>query len=383
MIKEEYKKRRLPFCKAAAEVMRVPDWIIRQLEKLADWIGAFSWEGEHIGRKILLATGAAACCFAVGFALLALFSSAEDPASTEEAIEAPIYIEVKPGMTAGEIGRILDERRVIAHRYYFWLLAKANGVEGSFQTGIYKLRRQMEAREVLEILVHGRTAPLRFTIPEGFTVNEIAERLGQEGIALTEDVKAEAVRFAPYRYMEQTASATYQAEGFLFPDTYEIEPGMTARDILLMMARNFDERLTEDMRRRAADMGLSVFDLVILASLVEKEARFEEDRGIIAQVFLERLRIGMPLQSCATIQYLLNAPKEDVSYADTEIESPYNTYQHMGLPPGPVANPGLASIEAVLSPANTNYLYFVADREGHHHYSRSYSDHLVLVEQVR
>ena len=191
------------------------------------------------------------------------------------------------------------------------------------------------------------------------------------------------MRFAPYRYMEQTASATYQAEGFLFPDTYEIEPGMTARDILLMMARNFDERLTEDMRRRAADRGLSVFDLVILASLVEKEARFEEDRAIIAQVFLERLRIGMPLQSCATIQYLLNAPKEDVSYADTEIESPYNTYQHMGLPPGPVANPGLASIEAVLSPANTNYLYFVADREGHHHYSRSYSDHLMLVEQVR
>ena len=364
-------------------MMGVPDWMIRQLEKLADWIGAFSWEGEHIGRKILLGTGAAAVGAAVVFFLTMFLTPAEVPLSGDKTLAAPIYIEVKPGMTADDIGRILAERHVVAHRYYFWLLAKTNGVEGSFQTGTYKLHRQMEAREVLEMLVHGKTAPLRFTIPEGFNVNEIAERLGQEGIAPTEDVKAEAVQFAPYRYMEKTAAATYQAEGFLFPDTYEIEPGMTARDILLMMARNFDERLTEDMRRRAADMGLSVFDLVTLASLVEKEARFEEDRAIIAQVFLERLRIGMPLQSDTTIQYLLHAPKEDVTFADTEIASPYNTYQHIGLPPGPIANPGTASLEAVLYPADTDYLYFVADREGHNHYSRTYSDHLVLVEQVR
>lgn len=372
----------MPFLGAAAGVMRVSDWIIRQLEKLADWIGAFSWEGESVGRKIFIGSGAVALCVAVGFALMALFSSAEEPIA-EEGLDAPIYMEVKPGMTAEEIGRILVRRHVIAHRYYFWLLAKANGVEGSFQTGTYKLQRNMEVRDVLEMLVQGHTAPLRFTIPEGFNVNEIAARLGEAGIVPAEEIKAEAAQFAPYRYIERAAAATYQAEGFLFPDTYEIEPGTTAREILLMMAHNFDARLTEAMRRRAAEMGLSLFDLVTLASLVEKEARFEEDRAVIAQVFLQRLRIGMPLQSDATIQYLLHAPKEDVTYADTEIASPYNTYQHMGLPPGPIANPGLASIEAVLHPADTDYLYFVADREGHNHYSRSYGDHLMLVEQVR
>ena len=158
---------------------------------------------------------------------------------------------------------------------------------------------------------------------------------------------------------------------------------MKAREILLMMAGNFDDRLTADMRQRAADMRLSVFELVTLASLVEKEARFEEDRPVIAQVFLKRLQLGIPLQSDTTIQYLLDAPKEEVTYADTEIESPYNTYQHIGLPPGPIANPGLASIEAVLYPADTDYLYFVADRQGHNHYSRTYSEHLTLVDRVR
>ena len=153
--------------------------------------------------------------------------------------------------------------------------------------------------------------------------------------------------------------------------------------ILQMMTRNFDDRLTSGMRERAKAKGLTIYDLVTLASLVEKEARYEEDRPIIAQVFLSRLAIGMPLQSDTTIQYLLDAPKEDVTYADTEIESPYNTYQHNGLPPGPIANPGMDSIEAVLYPAKTDYLYFVADRQGHNHYSKTYGEHLEIVERVR
>ena len=143
------------------------------------------------------------------------------------------------------------------------------------------------------------------------------------------------------------------------------------------------QTLADEMREKAEKMNLSVFELVTLASLVEKEARYEEDRPIIAQVFFKRLEINMPLQSDTTIQYLLDAPKEDVTYADTEIDSPYNTYQHYGLPPGPVANPGLASIEAVLEPADTDYLYFVADRAGHNHYSKSYDEHMEIVNRVR
>ena len=183
--------------------------------------------------------------------------------------------------------------------------------------------------------------------------------------------------------MKSSRQAIFRAEGFLFPDTYEVEPGTSAEDILQMMVRNFDDKLTDKMRERAEKMDLSIYELVTLASLVEKEARFEEDRPMIAQVFLKRLELDMPLQSDTTIQYLLDAPKEDVTYADTEIESPYNTYQHYGLPPGPVANPGIASIEAVLHPADTDYLYFVADRAGHNHYSKSYDEHLKIVNRVR
>ena len=150
-----------------------------------------------------------------------------------------------------------------------------------------------------------------------------------------------------------------------------------------MMSRDFDQRLTRKMRERAKEENLSIYELIILASLVEKEARYEEDRAIIAQVLLKRLAIGMPLQSDATLQYLLDAPKEDVTLKDTEMDSPYNTYQHRGLPPGPVANPGTASIEAVLWPAKTDYLYFVADREGHNYYSHTYEEHDAIVQKVR
>lgn len=360
----------------------MPDWFMRQLEKFSDWIGSFSWKGGNIGCNLFLGISlVVAAAFGIFLSVMFGGSFASSPKTATE--ETPLYIEVKPGMAAREIGQVLMERKVIGSQYYFWLLAKIEGVEGQFHIGTYKLYQDMEARKVLEMLVNGETAPLRFTIPEGFNVNEIAERLGEEGIASPMEIKAEAAKFAPYHYIKKVPAAMYQAEGFLFPDTYEIEPGMTAREILVMMARNFDERLTDEMRRKAEQMGLSIFELITLASLVEKEARFEEDRPKIAQVFLKRLQIGMPLQSCTTIQYLLHTPKEDVTYDDLEIESPYNTYHHMGLPPGPVANPGLASIEAVLNPANTDYLYFVADRKGRNYYSQTYSEHLDFVEQVR
>jgi len=130
-------------------------------------------------------------------------------------------------------------------------------------------------------------------------------------------------------------------------------------------------------------MGLSIYELITLASLVEREVRFPEDRPIVAQVLLKRLKLNMPLQTDATLQYLMDTPKEEVSIADTQIDSPYNTYQHVGLPPGPIANPGMASITAVLHPAETDYLYFVADRRGHNHYAYTYEEHLNLVNQYR
>lgn len=294
-----------------------------------------------------------------------------------------IYMVVKPGTTASEISDRLMQRGVIDSRLRFWWLMKLQGDASKFKTGTYAFTPHMDEQAVLDKLVAGDTTVVKFTIPEGFGIKEIAKRLADEGLVDEQEFLAEAKDFAPYDYMKKRPNVRYAAEGYLFPDTYVIHSDVSAEGIMKMMAEDFDTRLTPALRQQAAAKGLSIHDLITLASLVEKEARYDEDRPIIAQVFFKRLQMGMPLQSDTTLQYLMAGPKEDVSIEDTKIDSPYNTYQHEGLPPGPIASPGMKSILAVLNPANTDYLYFVADRQGHNHYSQTYDEHLAIVEQVR
>lgn len=294
-----------------------------------------------------------------------------------------IYMVVKPGTTASEISDRLMQLGVIDSRLRFWWLMKLQGDAGKFKTGTYAFTPHMDEQAVLDKLVVGDTTVVKFTIPEGFGIKEIAKRLADEGLVDEQEFLAEAKDFAPYDYMKKRPNVRYAAEGYLFPDTYVIHSDVSAEGIMKMMAEDFDTRLTPALRQQAAAKGLSIHDLITLASLVEKEARYDEDRPIIAQVFFKRLQMGMPLQSDTTLQYLMAGPKEDVSIEDTKINSPYNTYQHEGLPPGPIASPGMKSILAVLNPANTDYLYFVADRQGHNHYSQTYDEHLAIVEQVR
>lgn len=294
-----------------------------------------------------------------------------------------IYMVVKPGTTASEISDRLMQLGVIDSRLRFWWLMKLQGDASKFKTGTYAFTPHMDEQAVLDKLVAGDTTVVKFTIPEGFGIKEIAKRLADEGLVDEQEFLAEAKDFAPYDYMKKRPNVRYAAEGYLFPDTYVIHSDVSAEGIMKMMAEDFDMRLTPALRQQAVAKGLSIHDLITLASLVEKEARYDEDRPIIAQVFFKRLQMGMPLQSDTTLQYLMAGPKEDVSIEDTKIDSPYNTYQHEGLPPGPIASPGMKSILAVLNPANTDYLYFVADRQGHNHYSQTYDEHLAIVEQVR
>lgn len=294
-----------------------------------------------------------------------------------------IYMVVKPGTTASEISDRLMQLGVIDSRLRFWWLMKLQGDASKFKTGTYAFTPHMDEQAVLDKLVAGDTTVVKFTIPEGFGIKEIAKRLADEGLVDEQEFLAKAKDFAPYDYMKKRPNVRYAAEGYLFPDTYVIHSDVSAEGIMKMMAEDFDTRLTPALRQQAAAKGLSIHDLITLASLVEKEARYDEDRPIIAQVFFKRLQMGMPLQSDTTLQYLMAGPKEDVSIEDTKIDSPYNTYQHEGLPPGPIASPGMKSILAVLNPANTDYLYFVADRQGHNHYSQTYDEHLAIVEQVR
>lgn len=294
-----------------------------------------------------------------------------------------IKIVVSSGMRAKEIGSLLESKGVISNSNRFWLMAKLNGNEKKFMAGKYNFHEGMKTEAVLAKLVEGEVDELEFVIPEGFTVKDIAKRLDEEGIVEEEEFLAKAKAFCPFDYIEKNAEASYYIEGFLFPAKYKVTNEATTEDILNMMSNAFDERLTDDMKKRAEELDISVYELVTLASLVEKEAKYKEDQAVIAQVFFKRLEIGMPLQSDATLQYLMDAPKEDVTISDTKLDSPYNTYQNYGLPPGPVANPGLDAINAVLYPSDTDYLYFVADRDGHNHFTNTYSAHLDKVSEVR
>ena len=292
-------------------------------------------------------------------------------------------VSVRPGMTADNIGNLLYEQDLINNVFAFRVVAKINGLDNTLKAGDYSFTKGMSMAQIVERLASGATERRQITIPEGYTVNQIAALIQEKQFGDADKFKALARGYLPYSYMEGGTAVNYQVEGYIFPDTYQFDKGVTEEQLLTMMVGEFDQRLTPAMRARARELGLSVREVVILASLVEKEARFDSERPVIAGVFLNRLKSGMPLQSCATIQYILGYPKPELSIQDTEIESPYNTYLHDGLPPGPIANPGLAAINAVLYPANTRYLYFVADQDGRHHFSTSYEEHLAAIEQVQ
>jgi len=311
----------------------------------------------------------------------------QKPNSTETEIvqteEKRVQIKIREGLSTAEIADRLAEKGVIDSSLKFRILARLRGYDDKLRPGSYTFAVNMKDDDVFAKLLTGEKKMIKFTIPEGFGVKEIAERLYNLDLVDKEGFLKAAADFAPYDYMRKRKNVFFAAEGFLFPDTYTIESDMEIEELLTLMAGNFDERLTPEMRAQAEKMGFSIYDLITLASLVEREVRFPEDRPIVAQVFLKRLKLNMPLQTDATLQYLMDTPKEDVTIADTEIDSPYNTYQHTGLPPGPIASPGMASIEAILHPAETDYLYFVADRRGHNHYAFTYEEHLNLVNQYR
>ena len=181
--------------------------------------------------------------------------------------------------------------------------------------------------------------------------------------------------------MQSTRATDYPVEGFLFPSTYDVPDGASVNDIIAHMNREMQKQLTPELRQEITAQGFSLHDFITLASLVEKEAMYEDDRYTIAAVFKKRLAIGMPLQSCASIQYILGEPKPVLSIADTQIPSPYNTYLHKGLPPGPVAAPGKAAMDAVLHAPTTEYLYFVADAKGYHHFAKTYEEHEANIDR--
>ncbi|MGI6327415.1 MAG: endolytic transglycosylase MltG [Dethiobacteria bacterium] len=300
--------------------------------------------------------------------------------------------------STAQIAAILKNEGMIKNEILFRLYSRYRGYDQTLQAGRYLLKTSMGLEEILQTLQQGVLweEGLRFTIPEGFTLEQIAVRLEDEGL-----VGKEAFISACQDYMQNIdpsfsflndipAGVNYHLEGYLFPDTFEVRRGITARELIEVMLHRFNEVFNEDYRRRAGEMGFTLHEIVTLASIVEKEARVAEERPIISAVFHNRLQSpGMSLlQSCATVQYVLGEVKPVLLNEDLEIDSPYNTYLYPYLPPGPIASPGKDALEAALYPAEVDYLYFVykEDGSGTHYFSTTLQEHnhyKALARQLR
>ena len=292
------------------------------------------------------------------------------------------YVHVRSDMTASEVGDILTDKGYIASPLWFRAVATVTGQAGDIHAGEYTLDSRMSLHTLLEKLTSGKSEADRLVVPEGYTVREIAKAVAANGrISEADFLKAASSSDQLLPYMKGNRNVTFPTEGFLFPDTYFIPYDATADDVVAMMLKNFDAHLTDAMKAGIAKQNLSIYQFVTLASLIEKEAKYEKDRPLIASVFENRLKIHMKLQSDASISYAMGTHKAAYSINETQYDSPYNTYRYEGLPPGPIGNPGMDCMEAILEAPQTNYLYFVADKDGHNYFAATYKEHMKNVQE--
>lgn len=307
---------------------------------------------------------------------------AVDPTSTEE-----IIITIPSGATTTSIGSILMENNLIKSEMIFKLTSKELEADGNMKAGDFKLSKSMNMIEIINKLVSGDVYlnTFTFTIPEGFEIRQIIDRLEAEGFINREVFMDELQNGVfSYKFIDMLDNRD-ELEGYLFPDTYEMKVGSTEYDIINKMLSRFDQIFKDEYYQRLEELGLSMNELITLASIIEREAQAKEEFPLVSSVFHNRIQKGMLLQSCATVQYVLGERKERLTYADIEIDSPFNTYMNAGLPPAPIASPGLLAIESALYPEETDYLFFVVKKDGNgtHVFSRTLDEHNKAKEDNR
>lgn len=285
----------------------------------------------------------------------------------EENSTTQIVVNIPSGTNAKEIVNVLGNNEIIRkNNYTFRILIKIMKLEDQLKYGEYNLSPSMNMLQILDKLVKGEVITYKITIPEGYTCKQIAELLEKKEIAEKEV------------FLELVKDSEKTTEGYLFPDTYEVPKKYGAEKMVKVMLANFNQvALVNKFTDKAEEIGFSLDEIIILASIIEKEAKFTEEKSKVSSVFHNRLKTGMKLQSCATIQYILEEPKEKLDENDLKIESPYNTYLYKGLPPEAICNPGLDSIMAALDPEEGDYLYFVLGENGRHIFSKTYQEHLM------
>lgn len=286
------------------------------------------------------------------------------------------------GATAGEIARQLEGAGLVKHPRLFALFARVRGTAGELKSGRYRFRESAGWPEILDRLERGEVVTRAVTIPEGFTLREIAPRVADVSRAPVEEILRLAADSGMARRLGVPGPTL---EGYLFPDTYRFAEEVPPSEALEAMVHRYREFWTPERRARADSLGLHQRDVVTLASIVEEEARVPEERPVIAAVYLNRLRRGMRLQADPTVQYALGEPRERLLYRhiDSVADHPYNTYTQDGLPPGPISSPGEASLLAVLHPAEVPWLFFVARPDGSHVFTRTEREHINAKNRIR
>ena len=302
----------------------------------------------------------------------------------EFAKEGAQIVHVKVGMTTADIADMLHEKQLVKNPKAFKFEARFKGLANKLQAGMYKIEGGMSNGAIVNEFANGRIELIDFIVPEGFNVVKTGRKLESLGLGSAEKFIKLARNYAPYDYMKtDNPHVIFKSEGFLYPATYKVPYGASEEEYLHIFVRHFNEVMKKNgVLDAVKKRDLNMRDVVNMAAMVEMEAVYAEEQPRIAGVFLKRVEIGMPIQSDTTIQYILGAQKETITFKDTEIDNPYNTYQNYGLPPGPIGSPSLSAIQAVLEPEQTDYLYFVAQNDGHHRFSRTYAEHLRAIDEI-
>lgn len=263
-----------------------------------------------------------------------------------------ILFRVEKGQNVFQIGRNLEKKGLIKHRFIFDFYVIITGNAKNLKAGNYFLNPSMGTRKIAKKIIAGDIATITVTIPEGFTVSQIEELLGFK---------------LPGENLE----------GFLFPDTYKFPLSISPEEVVRIMKENFNKKLTPELRKEIVRQGKTIFEVVTMASMIEKEVKTKKDKKLVSGILWKRLAAGVPLQVDATITYITGKKNTKISLEDTQIDSPYNTYKYRGLPVGPISNPGLESIEAAVYPESSEYWYYLSTPEGKTIFSRTLQEHII------
>lgn len=310
----------------------------------------------------------------------------------------PVYVTVKAGDTASDIGMRLQDAGIIESAGSFKLLAQMTGASRTLAAGEYEFEQGTSTLDALTRIRDGLTAARVVTIPEGMRIEQVAALLEERGVVKASDflVAANGIATSGTQVDADLLSSRPSAttlEGYIFPATYSFSRSVTAQEVVLTMVKALGDRFTNALRADARAQGLTVHQVLTLASIVEREDVIPEERPLIASVYRNRIAQGMPLQADPTVQYAVTARpgnvdqfgywKKVLSLQDLQFDSSYNTYLKGGMPPGPIANPGLESILAVIHPAQTDYLFFVARNDGSHAFAATFEEHQRNVAQYQ